>query len=543
MAPPVTLPGLDQLDQATVDLYRRLLVAVMEEYNPQLDLNKRGPVHDLVLHPRAVLSAAQEYRLQAVFRSGSLRDIAADPTLADPDVVDRVLSNFRLTRRPGAPASGQVAVVLSSQTPVVVPRGTVFVIKGQTFAAADTFAARAPGQNLLGPNDRPLAPVPNGFAFSVDVAAAQNGSAGNVTYGSLAAVAQPPPRFVQAYAAADFAGGADQETNDQLLARLSAGLAAQGWSSRPGVESLLRAVPALAGLKAVSVVGFGDPEMTRDRHALWPGSLGGRCDLYLRADDLKTVVLTRQAVLVSRSGSVGTWQVGLGRDDAPGYYEVKSVLPAGADPSLPSLVVTQETRGLDASGPDVPDVVTALEAAYSRYQTAVVQFADPSTDAAGLTPNVAQLPYTLALRAVPLLADAQDYLGQPQARPPAGDVLVRAPVPCFLKVSFTAAVRRGQTPPAASSLQQAVAAFVNGLGFPGGLTASAVSQVIHNAAPAVSGLTLMSLQGRIRQPDGTMVNITSGDSLTVPDTPAVGVTAQTVSFFLDPDDVTVTLSV
>lgn len=541
MATNVTLPRFDQLDQALVDQYRKLFIAILQEYNPQLDLQKKGPLHELVLHARAVLSAAQEARLQTVFKSGSLLEIAKDPSLADADTVDRVLSNFRLTRRPGASAAGQVTIVLSSQTPVVIPQGTVFTLKGLTFVATATFAARTSGQNLLSPNDRLLVPVPSGYAFAVDVRAVQPGAAGNVTYGTAAIVAQPPPRFVKAYAAADFAGGADPETTTQLLNRLTASLAAQGWSSRSGVEALLRASPALAGLKALSVIGFGDPEMRRDRHSLWPGSLGGRCDLYLRTDDLKTVVLTKQATLVAKQGALGTWQMGIARDDAPGYYEVKSVLPAGSDPASGTLTVTQETRGLDLSGGVAPDVATALEAAYSRYQTAVLQFADTLTDATALPLNTTQQSYTLALKTMPLLAAAQDYLGQPQARPPGGDVLVKGPVPCFLTVTFTANVRRGQAAPTMAALQRAVADFVNGLGFPGQLTGSAIAQVVHNAAPAVSGLTLMDLLGRVRKPDGTMIFMHSGDSLTVPDLPDDGVTARTVSFFLDPNDVGVTL--
>src|SRR3954463_16085032 len=136
---------------------------------------------------------------------------------------------------------------------------------------------------------------------------------------------------------------------------------------------------------------------------------------------------------------------------------------------------------MDLSGDDVPDVTSANEAVYSRYQTAVVRFDDTITDASSLTVNVATAPYAVALQVAASLDVAQDYLGTAEARPPGGDALVKGPVPCFLTISFTAQVRQGLQAPSVPALQRAVAAFVNGLGFPGRLSASAISQVVHNA--------------------------------------------------------------
>jgi len=145
------------------------------------------------------------------------------------------------------------------------------------------------------------------------------------------------------------------------------------------------------------------------------------------------------------------------------------------------------------------------------------------------------------LRGMPQVDAAQDYLGGREVRPPMSDVLAKAAVPCFTGVSMTLNVKTG-SPVDVPAVQAAVAAAVNALGFSGGVAASLIAQVVHDAVgPALVSITGTGLTGRVRRPDGTSVYLADPSHLVAPDDPANMVTAQTVAFLLGATDVAITL--
>lgn len=551
MALTIQYPTFDELDQDRLDQLKELLTAVVQGYNPDTDL-RRGVIHDLALHPRALLAAVTEQGVLNALAATSLADLVADPTVGDEESVNRVLGNYRLTRMPAAKAVGTVAVVISSLTPVVVPGGTTVTISGVTFVVDQSYAARTDVSQVTGEGDVLLTTVTGGYLFTVGVIAQAVGAEGNVRRGSTATLSQTPPAFVRAYADTDFEQGADAESNSALLARLAAGLAARAWSNRPSIEAAMRehvetddedvSTKPFETIESVSIVGCGDPEMTRDQHSLFPVSSGGRADMYVRsAETYETVRLEVTASLVSKVGAVGTWQFGLGKDDAPGFYEVKKILLPSGDPTSSGWSPLSDTRSTDLTETTwKPLIPTTTEGAYSRYQTSVVQFVDTVTNATAISIG-GTASYDVLVTKMPLIGELQDFWNLLENRPPTGDVLVRAPVPCFTGVSLTLQVAQGTTVDE-DEVARLVAETINGVGFTGRISGSSISRVLHAAIEGLSTVSGYSFAGRIRRIDGTTVNINGTDSLVIPTDPDNGVGARTTAFLTTADDVSVTVT-
>lgn len=550
MALPV--PTFASLDQAAVDQAQQYLFELLAEQFPQVDLS-RGVVHDIVLHLGAIVTALLQTLATQINDSSSLLAISQDPALADPALVDQVLSNYRLTRLTGAPASGQVSVLLNAAVPVVVPAGAAFGAGTETFITAQAYAVRTSLASVTDPSDLVLTRVGANFAFAVPVADANVGAAGMVRSGAAMTPTFTIPNFVGACAAGDFTGGYDPETNTALVARLLQGVAAQTFSNRANVDALVHQNPGFTRVFQLSTIGAGDPEMLRDRHGLFPVSGFGRADVYARTALLPvTVVLQKTATLVAVTAAGGVWQFSLASADAPGFYEVAAIKLPGDAPTLAGFSLVSDIRQVDRSGTGwQPDLApppapggTALEAVYSPFQTATIQFLDTNTPTLGLTVGAATAPYTVAVAAMPQLADLQAFLAGRGVRPYGGDVLVKAPVPCTLRVAFTLIVPPLSAPPDTAAMAQAIASYVNNAGFLGQIYASALVGAIGGLLPAGAVVGLVDMLGRLRAPDGTVYTLRDplGVMIAVPDLPAVMVSPRTTCFILDPADVLISVA-
>jgi hypothetical protein len=537
---PLTIPSIDDVDQEAVDNQSATLTQLLQEYIPEADL-KRGLLHDYVLHLSAIMSAVAQTNVKRITDSLSLKQIQADPTLADTDLVDNVLSNWGVVRITGAPATGQVTIALSERMTVVIPSNSVFTIAGRTFETTTVFAARTSSTDVISPTDKLLTASGSLWVFTIDVQDTANGASGNVKRGTPVTVSQPPPKFSTAYVEADFTGGVDDETNAQLMARLPSGLSAKLWGGRGNVDAMVRyQFPETIDL---SVIGFGDPEMQRDKHLLWPGSSGGRADIYVRTSRAPlSLSISKTAALVSKVGAVGTWQFTLSRNDCPGFYEVEKILTAAQATTASGFQPSSDGRSYDLTDDQaglLPDVTTAAEASYSYFQTATIQFADTVTDAGGLSLG-ATASYKVILRCMPLVKDIQNFLRDRDYGSSLGDALVKAVTPCFVSATMTLTVPRGTATVDTSALQQKVADAINTLGFTGRLAGSQAVKPVVDAYPQGS-VTAVTLTGRLRRPDGTTLNLVGADSISIPDEPSKTVTGRTVGFLCSPTDVAITV--
>lgn len=539
----LTYPALADLDTTRLAALKELLQGIVSEYNPTIDL-RLGTVNDLAIHPRALLAAASENAVNKAILATSLSEIAKNPAIADSTGIDRVLGNYRLVRKAGAKATGSISIVVSKLAPLVIPTGTVFTISSVNFVSNGSFSAKTTEGQVLSSNDRLMTASGSNFVFTIDAIAVSVGSTGNVKLGATATPANDPANFVRAYASTDFAGGENAETNTALMARWNTGLATRAWSSRPSISAVMLDQSTFAGIKAVSVIGLGDPEMLRDQHSIFPVSSGCRADMYVKTlPTYQTVTLTKTATLVSKVGATGTWQFGLLKTDAPGFYEITKVLLPSALLTDTGFAITSDTRSLDLSGSGwKPDLSTAVEGVYSAYQAGVFRFADTTTNATSLTVGVATKDYTVVVRRMPLIGDLQTFWNDADRRPPMGDVLVKAAIPCFTTVTLTVHVLPTATATAAS-IATLLADAINGLGFTGQLAASYLNQVLHNSVTGLVSVSGVSMSGRVRKPNAATSTLSGTALLTVSTDYANMVSGDTVAFLTTADAITVTLVV
>lgn len=539
----LAITSLSDLATADVEQIRETLAQLLQEENETIDL-KRGVLHDLLLHYSAMLAAGTQENIDRLRQSSSLLAISEDPTLADDEIVDGILSNYRVDRKTGQYSTGSVTIVVSALSTVTVENGALFVAEGKQYRSNASYVARTTSASSQSDTDRVLTPLGDGtYAFTISVTAVEIGSASKLTKNTLLVPSASIVNFVKAYATADFSDGVDTETNAELLQRLQTGIACRAMSNRVNMAAMLQEQPAFENIVASSIIGYGDGEMQRDQHSIFPVSYGGRVDWYVRTQQLpQQAGLTKPATLIAKlPDGTSTWQFSLSRDEAPGFYDVTSIQPASLAETTGGFTITADIRANDltpVAGELLPDIQTVTEGSFSRYQTTVIQFLDTMTDVSALSVGATQS-YAVTVRYMPLIDSLQTFVSDRDHRNYAGDVLMKAAIPCFVSLSFTIEGRAGEPLPQAYEIKDDLAQFVNTIGFCGRLYASELADRIHNYLTGKLAISAIDMFGQIRCPDGTVESLRSTEALIIPTRPEDMISARTVTFILSPDDIAI----
>lgn len=539
------IDSLQNLDAESVEQAHAQIRQIVQEYNPSIYV-QNGAIDDVVLHTGGILEAATQDVIEKHDQARSLLKITQDPEVAELGTVDAVLSNFGLTRKEGTQSAGTVTIVLSRLNSVTVARGAVFEADGLSFTSDEAYTARTTSSAVVSATDRLLVALGGGeYAFTISVTAAENGEAYRLTKGTALVPTNRPQYFVRALAASDFTGGSDQETNTALLARQAEGITAKVLAGRTSMVATLRDQESFSDFIASSIVGMQNQEMLRDKHNVMGISTGGRVDWYIRTQERPQLLsIDAEATLIEKtSDGRGIWQFEIDRDAAPGFYDVVEIKPTSAE-YVGTYEVISDTRGYDLSESDslpdfMPDIADASEAAYTRFQTAVIKFKDDDTLTADLTVNSSTQDYPVTVRIMPLIGEIQDWASGLGTHHPAGDVLVKAPVPCFVRLSFTVERKDDTQEPDYDSIKNALAEKVNKFGFTGRLPASALTDVVHSYLTEDQYCRAIDMFGTILRPDGTKKLLRSSELLEVPSEPADMVTSRTVGFILTPSDIAI----
>lgn len=537
----IPVESFDELSVSDTQAVITEVSQLLQERHPTVELS-RGVIYDLVATVAGELSAARRLEITRLQQSMSLSAIEANPTLADDDIVDAVLANFLVTRRAGVGATGSALIVVATNTSVVIPVGTPFVANGVTFIPNAAYIGRPTGSAATTSAERILQPLQDGnYGFTIDLTATTAGEAGNILQGTKLIPSAAPSTFVTAYASRDFSGGTDTELNSDLVQRLQEGIAAKSIGGRTNYTALIRSQQEFENISAISVIGFGDEEMLRDQHSILPISYGGRVDIYMRYHQYATTTLTKTATLVQITEDGGIWQISLTRDEAAACYEIEKVHLPSADSSLAGYAITEDVRNyyIDADDEFSPDIATAEEAAYTKYQTITFRFLDTDTSTGTLTAGVSTQDYTVVLATTNDVVAVQDFLSQRTLRNAAGDVLVHGAVPCWLGVTVTVQKSTDDPTPDTEAMQLAIADRINALGFVGKLHASRIIDAAHEFLEGQAAISLVDMLGVIRAVDGTKLYVHDTRVLTIPSRPDIGVTGRTTAFFILPEDVTI----
>lgn len=534
------LTSLEQLNTTDVQQAHDEILQLLQEKYPELDL-RRGVLHDIVAFlAGGICGAISQHMIREALAASSLSELLLSPTSASPDRVNRLLANYNLRRRQGTKARGFVTVVVTKPDPIVVLKDTVCTVASLQFAATSAVTATTTPnstQTLL------IARGNNRWEFDVPVEAIEPGTIGNVAMDTPFAISPQPANVVSAYANGDFFNGRNEETNAELLARQQLGLAKPGTSSPSHIIAKLQQNPDISDAGFYSIVGFGDPEMSRDSHGLLPISRGGKVDVYCRTSPVPQVRLFRKlCTVLQHVGGMPLWQCELNREEAAGVYfvqAVRSVIPDRVIHSRSGVTLHRTPQILPY---DIPrhDIETATEAYGSAFQLLTVQFT--SADFGAQLPAIGDTrEFYIAVWQLPYITSLQQWIDSPENRHPGGDILIKAGIPCRVIINCTGISRQNYDEVTLTAIAEDIANEINQLPFSSALYASLVSDVLQAKLPHAR-IDYIDMHGSIAGPLQDIVVRQEGQALRIPALPASGVTAKTTMFVASAADINLSLT-
>lgn len=256
----------------------RFLTARLQEYDEDFEVRRGSGFERLFFQPiqfilQPIRDEAEDIRIAQSF---NLILAQEDPNSFDEESVDALASNIFVFRRQGGFAAGVARVFFQNPTEREYPTGG-FVVSagnGQVFENSAPFKITA---------EQMSAQVENGlFYFDIAVVATVAGSDGEIEVDSLVEVTGDD-EVIRVTNPQAFAGGADKETNTELIERARSSIGVRDLLVPKGFNAILFE-NFKDFLLEVQAIGFGDFEMMRD--IVYNTHIGGRTDGYAKTTNI-----------------------------------------------------------------------------------------------------------------------------------------------------------------------------------------------------------------------------------------------------------------
>ncbi len=522
--------SIDSLETEDIQQAHAFLKETLQEEYESLDLREGTVWNDLHLYISALFHALNNKNIQMAMQSSSLLSIAQNPELADDEIVDRVLSNYLIQRDAGELSSGLVSIAVARDETSIIREGTEFSVGDLIFVTENTYVGVVTDAAVIRENERKLIEKIDGtFQFSIPVVAVEIGEQYNIGKGTPLLVSPAPSGLIQATAASDFSGGRISQTNRDLINRMQVGITSKVMSSRQQIRALIQTL--FPQTLSLSVIGFGDSEMLRDRHNIFKISHGGKADIYVQTAQYPIQQeLELTAVKIATNSDV--WQVSITKDDAPAAYWVDYIRRTDQPGITGTLTISTQNRTIDVEDEEVyPEIENITEGAYTVYQNILITFRDPQT--INIVPAGTETTYLVGVSSMPNITELQSLVNNRSLRNPHADYLIRAAIPFEVSVTLNVKYLSGSIIPSESVIKQAVVNQVNKKAFTGReLEASeiiyAVSQVIGSSAYVASPVELL---GKLYSPTGSEYIYRTFSALEIPLIPAECISSRTAAFF------------
>lgn len=563
----------------TVFAKEEQIIAFVQAAYPTLDLSAGTALRDLVIKLYAHLETRIQEQIDLALVSSSLLEISKDPNAVDDTQVERVLSNFNVTRGEGSTASGTVRMFFSSSSSVVMSTDVRLTLGGVQFKPASSYILVSSDNYTGSSAQRILEASGSLYTTTIEVVAVDSGSAGNIR--STTVMSGITPTFstlVSAKADSDFTGGADADDNVALLAKAKTGVVGKVFGGRDHIKAKLKS--QFSGVSDVGVVGFLDPEMTRD---LSSGiHIGNRVDLYVKSATYPSRIqekVAAQMISYDVQNQEALFEIVLPPSKAAGLYTVESIRSLVSQSS--SFEIVSDVRTMEGNTLHYVSDLTA--AAFTAYQKVTLRFNVPYsnvkeaatpvalsiiTSGTVLNPNPwyaneyvetsSTVPpgsassgpaivflnsssnfvdffyfYVEYLR-MPNITEIQGYVDSAAERSLSADMLVKAPVPVMCSLQMRLIKPSGAEDPDMVALKAALVSKFNSFEMGQSIPASALIHTAYQNIP--SGYTVdlpIHMYGVIINPTMGKDVLYSSDALRPPKMYVHGVTGNTTAFFLE----------
>lgn len=540
---------LEDIDQDDFNTAEALILQMLRENAPDLDLRRGTALRDLLVRPAAQFHALDNMRISDLQAAQSLSVMESSPEGIDATIADGILSNMAYVRQTGNRATGLVEFEASEFKEYFIGAGyQVQDSSERVFQTTRDWTVRTEAVEDSSSEVQliTLSEEDDQYMFILPMEAENAGTQYNISEGEgLVTVDNIIAGVTGITSNTDFSGGTNEESVTDAIGSLESALSHRAFESQSSIDARLR--EDFSNIYAVSAVGYANAAQLRDKHNLMGVAVGSKVDIYVRT------YRAPNAEILSKVGtkvSDGVYTLEITPAEAAGFFRIRSIIPTGTTvdgvilPSLPGIgslqfSLTREATNLDDTYHDFGTDNTAIETAFSVWQKGVVTVTDVPAfleDGASVYPD--EVTFKVEVYTPPSLTEMQDRVDAPTVRNQEADQVVRGAIPCFITVEGTVFRRQSATVDMDAMVTD-VANLINSKNFSSDLAVSQVTKVLHSYD--IERVSLRSnseeslrITGNIYAPDGSIISI-SGDTLnisTVAD-PSLLVTPDTVVFTVD----------
>jgi hypothetical protein len=272
------LPGI-QVSSDEIMEGELLATQILQAKFPDLDLREGTGARDLVIRPLGTGLAMLNKALLFYFVQNTISGVNDD---TPAEIVDKILSNWFLTRIQGTQSIVNARLFFARQKDIVVPVDAFFSTDNALKFFPQQTTSVASSQLIFDA-------FSNEYYFDVDLLAEQVGTDYNISSGSLLYFSSFDPYFLHAEINFLKQQASASETNTEFINRSSTAISTRNLINVPSIASNLLAKFSL--ISGVTSVGMGDPEMIRDQVDAYVSTLtpphvpihvGGMMDIYVR---------------------------------------------------------------------------------------------------------------------------------------------------------------------------------------------------------------------------------------------------------------------
>ena len=364
--------GRGEPPSALSDVFINPLVSILNFLDSGLNLANAEQTVDTIV---ALLGDSASIQSYATSLNESTDTITAHLRTA----LEAIASNFGITRRAASYSNGFAFYYTNSNPSGLLP---ITIGVGRTIFAPTLNQQYRVTSTITFNSVPPIDSVTGRYYFTVPVTSANTGAISNAGVGTLTLIQDAISGIQGVNNLSSIVGGQDQESDSALAARIKQSLAANNIGTKSGYTNTI--LSGVSDVKGVSVVGAGDPLMTRDKGD------GGAVDIYVT----DPVPVSINEPITSNMETIDLTYLYIAPSRQPVINDVTTVIPQ------PDHIVKDTTEGKGGS------IKAQDKLAYLIAGAPVVGS-------------------SLSYQANNLVAEVQDFIDVPERKILGADVLVR----------------------------------------------------------------------------------------------------------------------
>lgn len=388
-------------------------VSILKDYNTEIDSKKGSIVRQLVIRPIAYIYARMNQLLSSWVRRTSVSYLSNTDDTSD-SIADLVASNYFVSRRQGGYAKG-ILTLVCDQEEVRISVNTSFFIASHQFRVEKAYIATP---NIEGTTDtEQLGYIKmvnvDGYKANLPIVAVNPGII-EIPSGAQVDINSYIAGCSQAQLLSPITGGADVETNAQLMARCK-----ERCGAAVGTLEAIRTKMQTAPITVLScnAQGSSEPGCFRSRYNSVALPMGGVIDIYAKTQNQNDVTDINFDHLKNSNGTLYVKITSQDYPDVAGASRVLSVKKQGDQTTIKKYTVTYSSSSS----------LSPVGARGSVDQVIIITFDDPTL--------TADTKINVTLEYMPGVKVLQDFINNEYQKFLGQNCLVKAALPVVLSIT------------------------------------------------------------------------------------------------------------